>query len=158
MRFYLINLLTLSCFCYICKKYYLMWFASEMSKASSKNRRSNIISPLIWPIYVPIGVGFSIIGFGVSLHPDCIGDVLIYLGLVVLILGAIVVLWKYYYQYDKVYREDKSLLNSEATNIEHELIKTMGQTGIPFESYKLKLPESEYLYETGKIESKEDKL
>lgn len=134
-----------------------MWFVSEMSKSSSKNRRTNIISPLIWPIYVPLGVGVTIILFGIKLHPDSIGDFLIYSGLVVLILGAIVVLWKYYSQYDKVYREDKRLLNSEASNIEHELIKTMGQTGIPFESYKLRLPDSEYIHECGRIEREEDK-
>lgn len=127
-----------------------MWFASEMSRASAKNRRTNIISPLIWPIYVPIGVGFAFIAFGIPLHPDFIGDALIVLGAIIVVIGSILVLKKYYNQYDTVYKDDKSLLNSEGTNIEHELIKTMGQTGIPLESYKLKLPESEYLQEYGK--------
>lgn len=129
-----------------------MWFASEMSRSSAKNRRTNIISPLIWPIYVPIGVGFAFIGFGIPLHPDFIGCVLIFTGIVIVIVGCIIVLKKYYNQYDIVYKDDKSLLNSEGTNIEHELIKTMGQTGIPLENYRLKLPESEYLLESGRYE------
>lgn len=133
-----------------------MWFASELSKSSSKNRRTNIISPLIWPIYVPIGVGFAFISYGSFLYPAFIGSFLIYFGLGVVILGSIFVLWKYYNQYDKVYQEDKRLLNSEASNIEHELIKTMGQTGIPLDSYKLKLPQSDYLQEAGKNEKEED--
>lgn len=135
--------------CQILKRLY-MWFASEMSRASAKNRKTNIISPLIWPIYVPIIVGFAFIGFGIPLHPDIVGDFLIFIGVIIVIVGCIIVLKKYYNQYDTVYKDDKSLLNSEGTNIEHELIKTMGQTGIPLESYKLRLPESEYLQEYGK--------
>lgn len=130
-----------------------MWFASEMSKASSKNKRTNIISPLIWPIYVPIGVGFAFISFGTALHPDIVGDILIGVGILVVIVGSILVLLKYYRQYETVYRDDKSLLNSEGTNIEHELIRTMGQTGIPLD-YKLRLPESEYLQESGRSQIK----
>lgn len=135
-------------FCHIIRKI-IMWFASEMSKASTKSRRTNIVSPLVWPIYVPLGSGLTLIGLGIKLHPDVMGNFLIYTGVCVMIIGSIIVLWKYYHQYDKVYKEDRTLLNSEGSNIEHELIRTMGQTGIPLD-YKLRLPESEYLQESGR--------
>ena len=87
--------------CQILKRLY-MWFASEMSRASAKNRKTNIISPLIWPIYVPIIVGFAFIGFGIPLHPDIVGDFLIFIGVIIVIVGCIIVLKKYYNQYDTV--------------------------------------------------------
>lgn len=101
-----------SYFCKTLKKIY-MWFASQMDKTSSKNLRSNILSPLAFPIYVILGLGTIILVFGCRLLPDIFGIILFTLSILIYLSGITIGLIIYYKHYFRVYNEDKSLLNSE---------------------------------------------
>lgn len=128
-------------------------FASIMNKASVQNEKSNILNGLKLPIIAVFLLGVVLISFALVTTNAVFSYILFGCGLFVMIIGLPTLICVYLHFYTRSYNENPMQLYSEKFNNDQAVIKIFGERGT---EANLKLPESQYLYDTNEHKIEEE--
>lgn len=127
-------------------------FASIMNKASVQNEKSNILNGLKFPTITIFLLGGALITFALSTSNTLFSYILFGCGLAVMIIGLPILICVYLHFYTRSYNENPMQLYSEKFNNDQAIIKIFGERGT---EANLRLPESQYLYDTNEHNKEE---
>lgn len=127
-------------------------FASIMNKASVQNEKSNILNGLKLPIIAVFLLGVVLISFALITTNTIFSYILLGCGLAVMVIGLPILICVYLHFYTRSYNENPMQLYSEKFNNEQAVIKIFGERGT---EANLRLPESQYLYDTNEHKKEE---
>lgn len=127
-------------------------FASIMNKASVQNEKSNILNGLKLPIIAVFLLGVVLISFALITTNTIFGYILLGCGLAVMVIGLPTLICVYLHFYTRSYNENPMQLYSEKFNNDQAVIKIFGERGT---EANLRLPESQYLYDTNEHKKEE---
>ena len=127
-------------------------FASIMNKASVQNEKSNILNGLKLPIIAVFLLGVVLISFALITTNTIFSYILLGCGLVVMVIGLPTLICVYLHFYTRSYNENPMQLYSEKFNNDQAVIKIFGERGT---EANLRLPESQYLYDTNEHKKEE---
>lgn len=139
---------------YLCIKAKNMFenFASIMNKASVQNEKSNILNGLKLPIIAVFLLGVVLISFALITTNTIFSYILLGCGLAVMVIGLPILICVYLHFYTRSYNENPMQLYSEKFNNDQAVIKIFGERGT---EANLRLPESQYLYDTNEHKKEE---
>lgn len=142
-------------YAYICSKIKNMFqnFASILNKASIQNEKSNILNGLKLPIITVFLLGTVLISFALMTTNTIFSYILLGCGLFVMVIGLPIVIYIYLHFYTRSYNENPMQLYSEKFNNDQAVIKIFGERGT---EANLRLPESQYLYDTNEHKEEEE--
>lgn len=127
-------------------------FASIMNKASVQNEKSNILNGLKLPIIAVFLLGVVLISFALITTNTIFSYILLGCGLAVMVIGLPTLICVYLHFYTRSYNENPMQLYSEKFNNDQAVIKIFGERGT---EANLRLPESQYLYDTNEHKKEE---
>lgn len=127
-------------------------FASIMNKASVQNEKSNILNGLKLPIIAVFLLGVVLISFALITTNAIFSYILLGCGLFVMVIGLPSLICVYLHFYTRSYNENPMQLYSEKFNNDQAVIKIFGERGT---EANLRLPESQYLYDTNEHKKEE---
>nr|DAM33122.1 MAG TPA: hypothetical protein [Caudoviricetes sp.] len=127
-------------------------FASIMNKASVQNEKSNILNGLKLPIIAVFLLGVVLISFALITTNTIFSYILLGCGLAVMVIGLPILICVYLHFYTRSYNENPMQLYSEKFNNDQAVIKIFGERGT---EANLRLPESQYLYDTNEHKKEE---
>lgn len=127
-------------------------FASIMNKASVQNEKSNILNGLKLPIIAVFLLGVVLISFAIITTNTIFSYILLGCGLAVMVIGLPILICVYLHFYTRSYNENPMQLYSEKFNNDQAVIKIFGERGT---EANLRLPESQYLYDTNEHKKEE---
>ena len=127
-------------------------FASIMNKASVQNEKSNILNGLKLPIIAVFLLGVVLISFALITTNTIFSYILLGCGLDVMVIGLPTLICVYLHFYTRSYNENPMQLYSEKFNNDQAVIKIFGERGT---EANLRLPESQYLYDTNEHKKEE---
>ena len=127
-------------------------FASIMNKASKKKKKSNILNGLKLPIIAVFLLGVVLISFALITTNTIFSYILLGCGLAVMVIGLPTLICVYLHFYTRSYNENPMQLYSEKFNNDQAVIKIFGERGT---EANLRLPESQYLYDTNEHKKEE---
>lgn len=127
-------------------------FASIMNKASVQNEKSNILNGLKLPIIAVFLLGVVLISFALITTNAIFSYILLGCGLAVMVIGLPTLICVYLHFYTRSYNENPMQLYSEKFNNDQAVIKIFGERGT---EANLRLPESQYLYDTNEHKKEE---
>lgn len=127
-------------------------FASIMNKASVQNEKSNILNGLKLPIIAVFLLGVVLISFALITTNTIFSYILLGCGLAVMVIGLPILIYVYLHFYTRSYNENPMQLYSEKFNNDQAVIKIFGERGT---EANLRLPESQYLYDTNEHKKEE---
>lgn len=127
-------------------------FASIMNKASVQNEKSNILNGLELPIIAVFLLGVVLISFALITTNTIFSYILLGCGLAVMVIGLPILICVYLHFYTRSYNENPMQLYSEKFNNDQAVIKIFGERGT---EANLRLPESQYLYDTNEHKKEE---
>ena len=126
--------------------------ASIMNKASVQNEKSNILNGLKLPIIAVFLLGVVLISFAIITTNTIFSYILLGCGLAVMVIGLPILICVYLHFYTRSYNENPMQLYSEKFNNDQAVIKIFGERGT---EANLRLPESQYLYDTNEHKKEE---
>lgn len=128
-------------------------FASILNKASVQNEKSNILHGLKLPIIAIFLLGVVLISFALMTNNAVFSYILFGCGLLVMVIGLPTLICVYLHFYTRSYNENPMQLYSEKFNNDQAVIKIFGERGT---EANLRLPESQYLYDTNEHKEEEE--
>ena len=142
-------------YAYICSKIKNMFqnFDSILNKAYIQNEKSNILNGLKLPIITVFLLGTVLISFALMTTNTIFSYILLGCGLFVMVIGLPIVIYIYLHFYTRSYNENPMQLYSEKFNNDQAVIKIFGERGT---EANLRLPESQYLYDTNEHKEEEE--